>query len=738
MVKSLKQKHRLIIILIQIIVIFAINKTLFNTILPSENKSLWFVAALLNILLANNLITPYYTKPVDSLSYSIAAIIPLFFVGSYPSTVFSEWVKIILISYFCIIIVLSIVCILFYDSKYQKLNSASHTLRYLLGGMGSANTIFLGVLIYSLIEFHYNSSKEILVISISYMVFITQNPYSFFYKFYLNNLKSRNQNVLGNSEILYYQYPNIIITRKPLETNIPYLTPVVILDGISGTQLGQYIGDFAKSDGIYSRILIISKSIHKESLGRIELPFVNTAYYLDKQKLPEEINSKCKKKILGFVTSNSNISTVFFQITKNQNLKIGSLLQCKIHDDDYLYQIIDAITKYDNIDKGNTYGYLRVPARAIGKWDVEKSRFLTPSWVPEMYTPVFESTKTSTTSVQENTPIGKFPESDYPVLIKDINSLVTHNTAILGILGIGKSMLAIEIVERLLSERIKVICLDLTNQYLNELGSFVDEQYEEHCIKKIREAGEMDQSNFEEDPSKGGSLNNFIEALKSDMQDLIDNDKNRHLKIYNPNELVATKQRSEPRSFTNDGRNWKREAQLYSLTPVEMTQIITETLLTIVSDEMRDHAKVCLVFEEAHSLVPEWNSVVNESDKNATSGTARAILQGRKYGLGCLLISQRTANVTKTILNQCNNIFAMRTFDDTGKTFLSNYIGEDYTNILSDIPERHSVFFGKSSSCENPVLIRLNDRKYFTDTFRVHHSILSPTKQPMRIEVPRP
>lgn len=66
------------------------------------------------------------------------------------------------------------------------------------------------------------------------------------------------------------------------------------------------------------------------------------------------------------------------------------------------------------------------------------------------------------------------------------------------------------------------------------------------------------------------------------------------------------------------------------------------------------------VFEEAHSLIPEWNAVASAGDKEATNGTAKAILQGRKYGLGCLVITQRTANVTKTILNQCNTVFGLR------------------------------------------------------------------------------
>ncbi|MDZ7783204.1 MAG: DUF87 domain-containing protein [Halioglobus sp.] len=68
--------------------------------------------------------------------------------------------------------------------------------------------------------------------------------------------------------------------------------------------------------------------------------------------------------------------------------------------------------------------------------------------------------------------IGGFPQTNYTAEIGDINQLVTHNTAILGILGVGKSMLAIELVERMLCEGIKVICFNLTNQYAEELADF--------------------------------------------------------------------------------------------------------------------------------------------------------------------------------------------------------------------------------------------------------------------------
>ncbi len=114
----------------------------------------------------------------------------------------------------------------------------------------------------------------------------------------------------------------------------------------------------------------------------------------------------------------------------------------------------------------------------------------------------------------------------------------------------------------------------------------------------------------------------------------------------------------------------------------------------------------------------------------ATATSARAILQGRKYGLGCLLITQRTANVTKTILNQCNTIFAMRTFDDTGKDFLGNYIGSDYAAVLPSLQPRHAIVFGKASSCENPVLVRLNDQNDFRGQFREAHPPQIPAAAP--------
>jgi len=52
----------------------------------------------------------------------------------------------------------------------------------------------------------------------------------------------------------------------------------------------------------------------------------------------------------------------------------------------------------------------------------------------------------------------------------------------------------------------------------------------------------------------------------------------------------------------------------------------------------------------------------------------------------------------------------MRVFDDTGKGFLENYIGGDYTNTLPTLEERNAIVIGKGLQLKQPVIIELNDK----------------------------
>jgi hypothetical protein len=287
---------------------------------------------------------------------------------------------------------------------------------------------------------------------------------------------------------------------------------------------------------------------------------------------------------------------------------------------------------------------------------------------------------------------------------------VTHNAAILGILGVGKSFLALELVERMISVGIKVVCLDLTNQYAEELGTFLDSSAETAARSELESIGPTGKTNVKKNVEEGGSVREFTAKMKEQLEAFLNKENGQKLRILNPAQFEVWRQ---------DSRPYGNEASMATLTPTEITRIITESTLEVLQSQgMTAQARCCVVYEEAHSLIPEWNAVASDGDKTATNGTAKAILQGRKFGLGCLVITQRTANVTKSILNQCNTVFGLRVFDATGMEFLKNYIGEDYAGVLSTLEDRHAVVFGRASSCRDPVLTRLNDRDDFTRAFR--------------------
>jgi hypothetical protein len=89
----------------------------------------------------------------------------------------------------------------------------------------------------------------------------------------------------------------------------------------------------------------------------------------------------------------------------------------------------------------------------------------------------------------------------------------------------------------------------------------------------------------------------------------------------------------------------------------------------------RQARKVLIVLEEAHTIIPETFSSGFDGDTQwVVSRIGQIALQGRKYGVGLLVISQRTALVSKTILSQCNTFLTHSLIDQTSLTFLESVL----------------------------------------------------------------
>nr|WP_324258869.1 DUF87 domain-containing protein [Cellvibrio fontiphilus] len=726
----LSQKERVVSLGVDLALLLVICTLAFGKPYPPVGDSgFWFYAALLSVVVGAKIVTPFYVKPADAISYAVPAFVSLMLINdwaAWPDE--TKFAFLVVSSLSGLIIVFALISIVLNNWGYERSQEISNKIRIFLEAFAKPQVVYTPIVVFAMYSYHLQKPNELILITIAILLTVAISAGDFSVKTFNRIRRAINAGlrVSNIGEVAAYQQPNIILLRQVKDGDLPLKKIVYIKDKHSNSKLALTLDLVGRDSGVLVRSVEIT-SLKAGLLKDFELLVPNDSVaqiqdeYLEDICASENINLMEINNVVGIVAPDTSIERLFFEVVDNSDIEEGRLVTVNVQNQKVLYQIVGGLTKEEVVHQKNTYGYLRAQAQQVGVWNEERKKFTQFSWLPNINDPVYLEKQQD--YVIEPDTIGHFPNSNYQIKIGNINHLVTHNTAILGILGVGKSMLAIELLERMMAEGIKVVCLDLTNQYSSELSDYYNSSHETACLAALRLATDQDRDVWQEDPEKGGSLPNLKNAFYNDLQAFIKNTDGHVLKIYNPAEYVATKQTKAPGQANATGRptDWFRTASLFSVTPVEITQIVSETVLDILSDQMSENARVCLVYEEAHSLVPEWNSVVAEGDKHATSGTARAILQGRKYGLGCLLITQRTANVTKTILNQCNTIFAMRTFDDTGKDFLGNYIGRDYAQSLSSIKERHAVFFGRGSSCENPVLMKVNNRADFVKSFRALH-----------------
>ncbi len=114
-----------------------------------------------------------------------------------------------------------------------------------------------------------------------------------------------------------------------------------------------------------------------------------------------------------------------------------------------------------------------------------------------------------------------------------------------------------------------------------------------------------------------------------------------------------------------------------------LAQIVFSTSLWTVTEKRHPIAIMC---DEAHLYVPE-RMQTDSSDAVAVEVFERIAKEGRKYGIGLVVISQRPSEVNRTVLSQCNNVIAMRLTngDDQGviKRLLPDSLGSFWRSVAS-------------------------------------------------------
>ncbi|MDP3332026.1 MAG: DUF87 domain-containing protein [Methylococcaceae bacterium] len=122
--------------------------------------------------------------------------------------------------------------------------------------------------------------------------------------------------------------------------------------------------------------------------------------------------------------------------------------------------------------------------------------------------------------------------------------------------------------------------------------------------------------------------------------------------------------------------------------------------------EERKTDPILFVCEEAHRYVPNHGEA---QYKEAQEAVRRIAKEGRKYGIGLMLVSQRPSDVESTVLSQCNSWLILRLTNSNDQQHVAKFLPDSLaglTSMLSALTRREALFVGEAAAL--PSRIRIN------------------------------
>jgi hypothetical protein len=205
-------------------------------------------------------------------------------------------------------------------------------------------------------------------------------------------------------------------------------------------------------------------------------------------------------------------------------------------------------------------------------------------------------------------------------------------------------------------------------------------------------------------------LINRIQVMLGDagLRPLIDSDGAASLTEWLDNLLGPTEGSPEPLAILD-----------LSLVPSDVVHIAVAVISRLVFEALQRHLKTknstlptVLVLEEAHNFVRKDN------DAGASAQAAdlcrqtfeRIAREGRKFGLGLVLASQRPFELSPTVLAQCNSFLLHRIVNDVDQNLVRRLVPDALGGLLGELPtlpSQQAILLGWA--VPTPVLVRIRD-----------------------------
>ncbi len=136
-----------------------------------------------------------------------------------------------------------------------------------------------------------------------------------------------------------------------------------------------------------------------------------------------------------------------------------------------------------------------------------------------------------------------------------------------------------------------------------------------------------------------------------------------------------------------------------------ISRMLFQYKLWQTKDERKDDP-VLFICEEAHRYVPNYGEA---QYREAQEAIRRIAKEGRKYGLGLGLISQRPSDVESTVLSQCNSWIVLRLTNSSDQEHVARFLPDSLsglTKMLSALTRREAIFVGEASALPSRIRIK--------------------------------
>lgn len=676
---------RLIIFVALAVLLTAIYWYFKGSIFPKDTIGLVIYSSLLMLSFNTLILEHYFTKPTDVLASSIAVLLTitpirkdLINLGAWYDALF----------FFSLSLgILSVASLgLFAPNKPEDTmpNKISKLLKDFVVRFGNSKVQFFCLFVLTLF-FYIDSKSQYFLFLFLYSAFVLIDPWKFIMKIPAF-VKAKPQEGIG--QIFGVQSKNTFLVKlydqRPSIKIFDFVEFKYSMDDDKGVRKGLILDNYLLNQEQWVKILVSDEI--KQIFGDKIYNSFNDENVVFKITNPE--HNDYLEKFVGIVDENSTISTIRFIYNSKKEIFDGQLLEIFIRDKKVLYQVVQGITKIEQLEHKNETGYIVGEAFQLGIWKNDTESFEKYGWVPFINSPVYIATNIQEPAVAENEyKIGNIPDTNYPIIInKEI--AITHHTAILGVTGSGKSVFVRNLINQIADENTRVIIIDLSGEYKQKMES----------IETI----------ISDDNAKAS-----FAAIE-----LIAKEKAKFQNQWN-HELIEAQEKIIKKAFYDsiklflEGESHKAIFELPDISNnsdiLDYTKWFFWVLFKTAKAEKNFGRRVCVVIEEAHTIIPELNSmgVSDFASKATVNSIAQIALQGRKYNIGFFVIAQRTANVSKTVLTQCNSIIAFQEFDKTSSDFLSNYLGLEFIRALPNLKARQAIAVGKAFKANVPMIFEV-------------------------------